>query len=196
VKFVLALTFATILTAGCAPATRITLLPQPDGKPSAVIVTPRHGSSTVVSHPFESAEVRAGTAAIKPLNAQTVRQRYSRLLSVQPPPPERFTLYFISGTSDLTRESEVLLTEAVRRVAHRSGGEIFITGHTDRVGSLTFNDTLSLRRANAVRNMIIKRGGIDPVRVHANGRGKRDPVSLTTDESGESKNRRVEIVVR
>ena len=71
----------------------------------------------------------------------------------------------------------------------------WIIGHTDRVGSVESNDTLSLQRAQAVRQLVIDRG-FDPNRVEAVGRGEREPVVQTADEVEEPKNRRAEIVVR
>ncbi len=68
-------------------------------------------------------------------------------------------------------------------------------GHTDRVGTLEANDALSLRRAEAVRALIIERG-FEAARVRAVGRGERQPLVATDDEVDEPRNRRVEIVVR
>jgi outer membrane protein OmpA-like peptidoglycan-associated protein len=196
VRFVAALAAVAVLAAGCAaPVTRVTLLPQADGSASAVKVTSREGT-TMVSRPFDSAEVRSGKSRLQTFDARTVQHRYDRLLSVQPPPPERFTLYFESASSThLTPRSYAMLLQVMRRVALRPGGEIIITGHTDSVGSTAANDALSLQRANLLRNMVIRRG-FDPVRVHANGRGKREPVIQTADEVDEPGNRRVEVVIR
>jgi hypothetical protein len=56
----------------------------------------------------------------------------------------------------------------------RPGGEIVVTGHTDRVGSMESNDALSLQRARAIRERIIA-DGFDPNRIMAVGRGEREP---------------------
>ena len=73
--------------------------------------------------------------------------------------------------------------------------DIVIVGHTDSVGTDTFNDALALRRAETVRAMLIGRG-LSPAGIAAVGRGKREPLVPTADGIAEPRNRRVEIVVR
>ncbi len=73
--------------------------------------------------------------------------------------------------------------------------DIVVIGHTDSVGSDTFNDALALRRAETVRAMLIGRG-LAPDSIVAVGRGKRELLVPTPDGVAEPRNRRVEIVVR
>ena len=68
-------------------------------------------------------------------------------------------------------------------------------GHTDTVGSLAFNDKLSLARAERLRETLVKLG-IAPERIQATGRGKRELLVPTEDNTPEPRNRRVEISVR
>jgi OOP family OmpA-OmpF porin len=124
-----------------------------------------------------------------------VQKRYPALLAVMPPPAERFTLNFITGGAELTPESTAALADVLARAIARAGGELVVIGHTDRVGTLEANDALSLRRAEAVRALIIERG-FHAARVRAVGRGERQPLVATDDEVDEPRNRRVEIVVR
>ena len=188
------LALAAALAAGCAPATRVVLLPQDGGRTGAVEVRSDAGEA-VLSRPYQAAEVRTRAVDVEQLDAEAVQKRYGQLLSVQPGAPERFTLYFMPGTSSLTPESTAELADVLSRAINRPGGEIVVTGHTDRVGTLESNDTLSLQRARAVRGMVIERG-FDPRRIDAVGRGEREPVVPTADEVDEPKNRRVEITVR
>ena len=81
------------------------------------------------------------------------------------------------------------------RARARPGGEIVVTGHTDRQGSVEFNDRLALERAQAIRGLFIARG-FPPDRIDAVGRGEREPVVPTDDGVSEPRNRRAEIVVR
>jgi len=80
-------------------------------------------------------------------------------------------------------------------IAKRPAPEIAVVGHTDRVGSDQSNDALSLKRAEFVRNALIKRG-IAPENIQASGRGEREPIVPTADGVSEPRNRRVEIIVR
>lgn len=69
-----------------------------------------------------------------------------------------------------------------------------IKGHTDSVGSDTYNDLLSQRRAEAVVHYLSTHFTIDPDRLDAIGLGKRHPIADNSTEEGRSHNRRVEIV--
>lgn len=193
-RFTLASAMALVL-AGCAPATRVVLLPQPD-VPVAAVTVQSKGAQVVLSQPYDSAQVRR-PGQVEPLrtDAAEVRRRYGQLLAVSPAPTQRFALYFMPGGAQLTPESTAELSDVLARAGDRPGGEIVVIGHTDRVGSVESNDTLSLQRAQAVRQLFVERG-FDAARVDAVGRGEREPVVPTDDEVPEPRNRRVEILVR
>lgn len=188
------LTLAALL-AGCAPATRVTLLPQATGAPSAVEVTTSQGVQRI-SQPYQVANVsRSGALSTDTTTADKVREAYPELVDMQPPPPERFTLQFEPGTSQLTPESQSQLDTVIARAQARAGGEIVVTGHTDRQGPEEANDRLSLQRAQAVRGLLIERGFKADL-IEAVGRGEREPVVPTEDEVAEPRNRRAELLVR
>ncbi len=183
------------LLAACAPTTRVTLLPQADGSASGVIVSTREGQQ-VLNQPFQVAEVaRSGRVGTATTSADAVRQSYPQLLAQRLPAPEKFLLEFEPGTSQLTAESQARLADIVARAQARSGGEIVVTGHTDRQGSLEANDKLSLERAQAIRTLLIERGFKREL-IEAVGRGEREPVVPTDDEVAEPRNRRAELLVR
>ena len=186
---------ALLSLAACAPATRVVLLPQ-EGLPTAAVTVQARQGQVVLDQPYAVAEVASsGSVATAQTDAQQVEKRYGQLLSVQPAAEQRFTLLFMPGGAQLTPESSAELADVLARATERPGGEVIIIGHTDRVGSVESNDTLSLQRAQAVRQLVIDRG-FDPNRVEAVGRGEREPVVQTADEVEEPKNRRAEIVVR
>ena len=186
---------ALLSLAACAPATRVVLLPQ-EGLPTAAVTVQARQGQVVLAQPYAVAEVASsGSVDTAQTDAQQVEKRYGQLLSVQPAAEQRFTLLFMPGGAQLTPESSAALADALARATERPGGEVIIIGHTDRVGSVESNDTLSLQRAQAVRQLVIDRG-FDPNRVEAVGRGEREPVVQTADEVEEPKNRRAEIVVR
>ena len=194
VKLRLAIALAVALLAGCAPATRVVLLPQP-GRSTAVEVSAQEGK-TVLASPYAQAEVsQRGQVATDTTDAQTVEKRYGNVLKATPAAALHFTLYFTTGTSELTPESSAELQGILTQATARPGGEIFVTGHTDTMGAGPANDALSLKRAQAVRQLVIDRG-FNADRVVAAGRGEREPVVPTADEVDEPKNRRVEIEVR
>lgn len=189
-----ALALCALLTA-CAPTTRVTLLPQADGSASGVVVTTREGQQ-LLTQPYQVAEVaRSGNIGTATTSAEQLRQSHPQLLAQRPPAPERFVLEFEPGTSLLTADSQARLADIVARAQARAGGEIVVTGHTDRQGSLEANDKLSLERAQAIRTLLIERG-FKPELIDAVGRGEREPVVPTDDEVAEPRNRRAVLVVR
>ncbi len=188
------LALAALLSA-CAPTTRVTLLPQADGTPSAVEV--RTGQSVQrISKPYQVVNVSAsGELSVDTTNATRLRQNYPDLLTLRPQVPDRFTLGFELGTSQLTAASQAQLAAVMASAQSRVGGEIMVTGHTDRQGSVQANDQLSLQRAQAVRALLIERG-FKPDLIEAVGRGEREPLVPTEDEVAEPRNRRAELLVR
>lgn len=86
----------------------------------------------------------------------------------------------------LSRIAGVLLTA--------QGFSIFVYGHTDDVGSDAYNQTLSERRANSVRDYLVE-AGIDPALIEARGYGKSSPRVEGTAAEARAQNRRVEIGV-
>ena len=72
---------------------------------------------------------------------------------------------------------------------------IMIEGHTDNVGDATRNLNLSQRRADAVRNYLISKGGIAASRMQAKGFGSSQPIANNAIPTGKIANRRVEFKV-
>ena len=70
-----------------------------------------------------------------------------------------------------------------------------IEGHTDSVGTEAYNQDLSERRANAVRNVLINRYGIAASRLTAGGFGESRPVADNTTSAGRALNRRIQAAV-
>ena len=67
-------------------------------------------------------------------------------------------------------------------------------GHTDSVGSDAYNQTLSLRRADAVKAYLVSKG-LDQARLYTEGKGETQPVADNGTAEGRAKNRRVVIEV-
>ncbi len=69
---------------------------------------------------------------------------------------------------------------------------IQVAGHTDSTGSETYNQTLSERRANSVKNALTQYGVL-PSRINAIGLGESSPIADNNTEYGRQQNRRVEL---
>jgi outer membrane protein OmpA-like peptidoglycan-associated protein len=73
-------------------------------------------------------------------------------------------------------------------------GVITIEGHTDAVGTVDYNQQLSVRRAESVRAALVARG-VAPERLRVVGRGKAVPEAPNGDPEGRARNRRVRFIV-
>ena len=185
---------AVALVCGCATKASVVLLPEADGKPTAVSV--RHGNSEVVlDQPYAEADVRTLGVRRSQSSAQDVEARFGPALAAQPSRPQSFVLYFVEGTEEFTAESRELLATVLSEVAKRPVPDVLVVGHTDAVGSDQFNDALGLRRAEAVRTALVD-AGVPASDVQAISRGKRALAVQTPDGRAEPRNRRVEIIVR
>lgn len=183
------------LLQGCAPLSRVTLLPEADGRATAVQVQSTSGVVDL-TQPYQTAALQSdGRLEAQQSNAEEVAKRHGAVLALPLLPPVRFTLQFEPGTSILTPDSQSQLSGILELASARAGGEIQVVGHTDRTGSPQANDTLSLQRAQAVRTLLIQRG-FEPALVEAVGRGEREPVVPTEANVNEPRNRRAEIIIR
>ena len=98
---------------------------------------------------------------------------------------------FATGKSDITPQSENTLRKALKTLQTYSDISVEISGHTDNVGSDASNQKLSERRANAVRDWLV-REGINPDRITAVGYGESQPTATNDTPEGRQKNRRIE----
>lgn len=122
-----------------------------------------------------------------------------------PPPPPRFEKYTLSATELFAFDSAELrmpqpkLDEIANAlVANSEINDVVITGYTDRIGSGSYNQTLSERRANTVKSYLSAKG-VSANRLKAQGRGEANPVVECSDKKRPAlikclePNRRVEV---
>jgi outer membrane protein OmpA-like peptidoglycan-associated protein len=103
-------------------------------------------------------------------------------------------ILFDSGSDRIRPESTPTLKEIGQMLKDHADLKLLIEGHTDNVGEKAFNQTLSEKRANAVRNSLVTQFGIDGARLEAKGFGDTKPVSSNDTPEGRQNNRRVELV--
>ena len=103
--------------------------------------------------------------------------------------------------ADIKRDARNALKQVGDVVKEKGKGTVRIEGHTDSKGSDAYNQKLSERRANSVRDSLVKNEGIKNVRFATAGLGAKKPAVSNTkpdgsdDPEGRQKNRRVEIVI-
>ena len=181
--------------AGCSHVSdRVVLLPQNDGRPSAVEV--RLGEQRLpLNKPYAVAERKNGQLQPATTTAAEVNARYGNVLAMQPARPQRFVVRFEANGNQLAAESQQAIEQMRAALARLTAPEVIVTGHTDRVGPADANDRLSLVRAQTVRHQLVALG-VARESIVVVGRGEREPAVETADEVAEPRNRRVEIKIR
>ena len=103
-------------------------------------------------------------------------------------------LNFDSATTHLTPESDATVNNLVAIMKCYPTMQVRLEGHTDSTGDPAANKTLSLERANAIRDLLVQ-GGVDPSRIATDGWGQEKPIASNDTEEGKAKNRRTECIV-
>lgn len=106
-----------------------------------------------------------------------------------------FMVFFDWDKSDLTSAATDTIQKAADAFKTKGGAQIVATGHTDTSGPEDYNMALSLRRANSVKNQLV-RDGVPADQISVIGRGETQLLVPTGDGVREAQNRRVEIVLR
>jgi len=107
-----------------------------------------------------------------------------------PPPPSPRRVSFSADTlfsfdhSELGPQGKAALDQFAHELAGMQFDAITVEGHTDRLGSQAYNQKLSMRRAEAVKNYLVSAGGVDAGRITAMGKGESQPVTKTEDCRG------------
>ena len=101
---------------------------------------------------------------------------------------------FDTGRSDLKSGGARKIEQLAQFLTEHPDRRVQIDGFTDSVGSDSYNEELSQRRADAVKAALVSRG-VDPGRIGTEGYGKAYPVASNSDSGGRQLNRRVEVVI-
>jgi outer membrane protein OmpA-like peptidoglycan-associated protein len=104
-------------------------------------------------------------------------------------------IYFDTGKATIKPESYPILDRVAEFLKANPKAIVEIQGHTDSVGSASYNLRLSQARAEAVRNYLITYHHIDPSRLIAKGYGETMPIADNTTREGRAMNRRVEFKI-
>jgi len=143
---------------------------------------PANQNPQMATQGFQSATPQM--AAVPPQAAQ----------AAAPTGPRAFTIFFEFDKALISADADRVITQAAETAKAGVFTRIRATGHTDTVGTPRYNMALSIRRANAVRDVLV-REGIPATQIVVVGRGETQLLVPTPDNLNEPRNRRVEIVI-
>ena len=120
-----------------------------------------------------------------------------------PPPPARpaptsekvtyaADAFFDFDKYALKPEGKAKLDDLVSKMAGMNLEVIIAVGYTDNIGTFEYNQKLSERRANAVKEYLVSKG-VEKNRIYTEGKSYKDPIASNKTAEGRAKNRRVEI---
>ena len=174
---------------------RFVLLPDRDGQVGAITLRSQ-GQSVEVREAYAGVEARDRGISSTRFSQSFVDGRYNALLANLPPSPKNFVLRFATGSATQLTPDSLAILEKVRAelVNWPVVPNVDVIGHTDTAGRAEQNDALSLQRAKAV-SRLLDSAGLSADRLQVSGRGERQLLVPTPDETPEPRNRRVEITV-
>ena len=169
-------------------------------------IASQQGERAQLQHQIESAEKRrkelmlaeqTGDADEARQESEMLRQRMAELQAEQTDRGMVLTLgdvLFDLNKSDLKSAGEKTIGRLAQFMREYEERRVRVEGYTDSTGSETYNQQLSEKRAESVRNALINQG-ISSSRIETKGYGKQYPVAGNDSPSGRQQNRRVEIVI-
>ena len=104
-------------------------------------------------------------------------------------------VFFDWDRSNLSQQALQTIGQAAAQYKTKGSARITATGHTDKSGPESYNMALSLRRANTVKDALV-RDGVPATAITVIGKGETQPLVPTADGVREPQNRRVEIVIQ
>lgn len=184
--------------AGCAaPKNVFVLLPDEQGKTGLIEVHTKGGFQVVDQANQSTKVLDADSRPLTPeiLSKSEIATEWEAVLRNTPLPPKSFIFYFQWDTDRLTPESEAQLPDIIDELKNYPAAELSIVGHTDRVGTASWNAGLSLRRAKTIKALLTKIGLRHDL-IEVESHGENNPLIPTADGVPEPKNRRVEVTIR
>ena len=137
-------------------------------------------------------EVGRGTDPLQPSDDVVLEERTIEIEEPELEPLQPLAVLFATGGSQLSADSKKALDALVDALAARPEQKLSIVGHTDNTGTAQSNETLSRKRALAVK-MYLESKGVDTSRIAVRAMGDRDPTASNDTKGGRQQNRRVDV---
>ena len=145
---------------------------------------------------FKSLSALFGLALLVTACGESTQNMSLREPPPAPPPPSKaWMVFFDTNSTTLSQQATMTITEAVNVAKSMPNARVAVTGYTDTDGTPAYNQQLSIRRADAVKNALVS-NGIAPQAISVNGTGEAGLLIDTPDQTKNEKNRRVQIVIQ
>ncbi|HEY2773048.1 MAG TPA: OmpA family protein [Candidatus Binatia bacterium] len=193
-----AIVLALAMAAGaCAPKNYVVLLDNPGGGSGKVIVSNDKGQQWLDKSGSATTIDRRTKAPSSPwqLKVEEIEKVFAKAFGARPPRFISYTIYFKPGGTQIDPSSYKTFQDMLAEVHKRPGVDATVAGHADRKASADLNEFISLERAYAVRDALVK-AGVPIERIQLDGYGETRPAIPTPDDVPELRNRRVEVTVR
>ena len=175
----------------------VALLPDPEKKTVGRANVENKSGTVDLASARAATRVRTNErpTQVTTLSDAEVQKLFGEALAALPPPTPVFVLNFRFESDALTPEARALVPQILKIVRQHPLANVVVTGHTDTMGTPRANYELGLKRAAAVRNLLVA-AGLDATRIEVSSLGETDPIIRTKDDTAEPRNRRVDIAVR
>jgi outer membrane protein OmpA-like peptidoglycan-associated protein len=182
-------------TTPTAPAT------PPPSTPAAGSATAPAATAPAASTPAASTPAASPSAAVRHhlrLEAGSASETLDNFLaSGANDVPKTFTfdrIVFQSASTTLMNRSRRTVAELTEILKAYPNAQVQLAAHTDNMGDADKNKALSLKRAEAIKKMLVS-GGINESRLTTEGFGQEKPIASNNSVEGRRRNRRLELVV-
>ncbi len=186
---------------GCTPTrSYVVLLPDTDGKVGTLHMKTDSGVYRVDKpyHSVQSEGHNKSAVHVRSVEKQQIEALFGKALDAEPDQQFRFEVFTLHCTKDsdeLTPASQKQLPALITQLKVSHPVEIYVVGHTDRVGTEHYNALLSGKRASSLKQFIVSQGVKSKV-IAVSNLGESKPLVDTKDEVEEPLNRRVEIITK
>ena len=188
---------AMMFVSACSHRSVVALVPDPDGAVGQVTVSNAAGSIAIdqANQTTVIRDVQTVPSAPTTLDAAQLEKLFGAVVNTPMQPPIHFILHFQSDSDQLLPVSREALPKILTAIAARMPTRVSVIGHTDTVGNKAYNVALSMRRAQAVRKLLVDSGIADGM-IDVSSHGEENLLIKTADNVANAQNRRVEVVVR
>lgn len=195
-RAIIALGLGAALAACGLPTNVVVLVPDQNGTVGKVLVASNDAQNELAA-PYAAVGTgtsrRAGDVFVA--DRYVVEEEFAGALAATPRTPGVYVIFFLLGQAEVDPRSSETLRVAIDAARNIRNADVSVVGHADAIGDESENRALSLRRAQTVRDALVK-DGVPPSIIEIDYHGSNNPRVQTPRGVPEPENRRVEVTVR